>query len=170
MLNRTGEDFYSLFSDIECAENRGELEQALERFNEIMRILFVAAPDVNHDGFILDALKNFRCSGRFESYIDSTATVKDAVIGYKTEIVKKLTLDFQRREELLLHDQSFDKAMLTCFTKKKNAETPHAKKTITCLSFPQDNLNQEETENNNLESANNSKKKKTAGRQNSLGR
>ena len=29
MLNRTGEDFCTLFSDIECAENKGELEKAL---------------------------------------------------------------------------------------------------------------------------------------------
>ena len=160
MLNRTGKDFCTLFSDIECAENKRKLEQALERFNEIMRILFVAALDINHNGFILDALKNFRCSQRFESYIDSTATVKDAVIGYKTEIVKKLNVDFQRRQELLLQDQSFDKAMLACFTTKTNAEIQQVKKTITCLSSPQDNLNQNESENHKVESANKSKKRK----------
>ena len=160
MLNRTGEDFCTLFSDIECAENKGELEKALQRFNEIMRILFVAAPDMNHNGFILDALKNFRCSERFESYIESTATVKDAIIGYKTEIVKKLNVDFQRREELLLQDQAFDKAMLACYTNKTNPETQQVKKTITCLSFPQDNLTKNQSENHKLESANNNKKRK----------
>ena len=57
-LDSSGEDFSAIFSGIECAENPAELERELERFNEVMRIFYVAAPDTDHNGLIRDALKN----------------------------------------------------------------------------------------------------------------
>ena len=154
MLNCSGENFCTIFSAIECAENPGELEEGLERFNKMFRILFTAAPQIDHNRLLLETLKNYRCSQRFESYIHSTATVKDAVIGYKTDIVKKLKIDFQRREEFARQDKSFDKALLACYMTKQNPEIPHAKPTITRLSFAEDDPNTELNENNKVERTN----------------
>ena len=91
---------------------------ALNRFNKIMRIFFLASPITDHNGIILNTLRKLGCSQRFESFLDSRVTVKDAVISYKTEIVKKLNRDFQRAQELVLADEAFDKALLSCYLPK----------------------------------------------------
>ena len=153
MLNSSGEDFCTIFSAIECADTPSELEQALHRFNQIMRILFVAVPDIEHNGFILDALKNLKCSKRFESYLDSSPTVKDAISKYKTEIVKKLNVDFQRREELVRQDKTFDKALLSCYITQTKPELSHPNQTSVHITLPESDQNYGERENK-LESTN----------------
>ena len=119
MLDTSQEDFLGLFSAIECAESWGKLEEGLKRFNEIMRIFFLAVPDIQHFKLIVLALKKLGCSQRFDSYLNSKATLKDAVIGYKTDIVKKLDIDFQRRHLLEREDKAFDKVLLSCYNTEK---------------------------------------------------
>ena len=60
MLDTSQEDFLGLFSAIECAESWGKLEEGLKRFNEIMRIFFLAVPDIQHFKLIVLALSAFQ--------------------------------------------------------------------------------------------------------------
>ena len=154
MLHSSGETLCTIFSAIECAENPADLERALERFNKVMRILYVAAPDIDHNGLIIDALKKLRCSERFERYLGTSRTVKDAVSAYKTEIVKKLDFDFQRREELSRLDQAFDKALLTCYLTKTKSEILVPKQTIACVTLPEPDLKHGESGNNKVVTSN----------------
>ena len=113
ILGTTGDDLAAIFSSLECAENRSELELALDRFNRIMRVFYTAASDFQQNGIIHRALETLGCSQRFQSHLDSTPTLKDAVIAYKTNLVKKLAIDFQRGQFLTHGDKTFDKALLT---------------------------------------------------------
>ena len=122
LLKRSGEDFSDVFSEIECAVNREELEVSLERLNEIMRVFFLAVPGNEHNDCVRDTLKKLRVSQRFESFLNSSATVKDAVDAYKTEIVKKLKIDFENREKLERAEKAFDKALISCYMSNRNSE------------------------------------------------
>ena len=120
ILQTYGEDFCGILSALECSENRAELQVALKRFNKIMRIFFIAAPSIDYNEILVNTLKRLGCSQRFESFLNSRFSVKDAVISYKTEIVKKLNSDFKLAQELLLAEEGFDKALLDCYLPKPN--------------------------------------------------
>ena len=95
-----------------------------------MRVFFLGVPALEHNNFLLQTLKKLIVSQRFETFLDSTATVKDAVDAYKTDIVKKLNIDFQRRQTLEHRDNAFDKALVSCYITNRNSKTTF-KKAIT---------------------------------------
>ena len=140
ILKCSGEDLSDIFSSIECAENSDELEVALERFNVIMRVFYTAVPAIEHNNLLLHAIKTLTVSQRFESFLNSAATVKDAVDAYKTEIVKKLNIDFKRTQRLERADNEFDKALISCYINNTNPETTFRKAVMA------DDDNQEERE------------------------
>ena len=113
ILGSTDDDLPAIFSAIEFAENSSELERSLERFNRIMRVFLIAAFDKRANGIIHRAIMTLGCSHRFQTHLNLTQTLKDALIAYKTEVMKKLAIDFQRAELLTREDKALDKALLT---------------------------------------------------------
>ena len=71
-------------------------------------------------------------------------------MAYKTEVVKKLDIDFQRREELARRDQAFDKALLTCYLTKPKPELLISKNMIESVTLPEPDLNNGESRNSKI--------------------
>ena len=99
---------------IECAENRDELKAAFDHLNRIVRILLVAAPAIEHNWKVVEVLRELKCSDKLLFHLKS-ATVRQAVIQYKTEVTKELVGKIRQTEVLARLDDSFDEKLLSSF-------------------------------------------------------
>jgi len=99
---------------VESAETKDQLRLAFQPFNRVMRILRIAVPDIELYSVIISALKILKCSERFTFHMESTSSIHDAIIGYKSAVIKKMQDSSQRREQLRICDNAFDNSLLTC--------------------------------------------------------
>ena len=113
LLSRKGETFSDICIAVECAESKDELHAAFKPFNRIMRIFRIAIQDQEENSVLLCALKTLKCSERLTLHIESSSSIHDAIIGYKSAVAKKMEDGFQRRQQLRILDDTFDNSLLS---------------------------------------------------------
>jgi len=113
LLNKKGETFSDICFAVECAESKDELHAAFEPFNRIMRIFRIAIQDKEENKVLISALKTLKCSERFTLHMESSSSIQDAIIGYKSAVAKKMEDSFQQRQQLRIFDDAFDNSLLS---------------------------------------------------------
>ena len=115
ILNKNSGNFKNLCLSVECAENREELKLAFDRLNRIVRVLLVAAPSIEHNWKIVEALRELGCSNKLTYHLNAALTVRQAVNEYKTEVTKDLVGKIRQTEVLARQDDSFDEKLMSNF-------------------------------------------------------
>ena len=116
MLRTKGTNFYDICLAVECSESKDELHEALIPFDRIMRVFRIAASDQAQHRRILNALKTFGCTERLSYHMESTTSLHEAIIGYKTTVVHKLATTSQQLEHLRRCDTALNDSLITCNT------------------------------------------------------
>ena len=116
MLRTNGTNFYDICLAVECSESKDELHEALIPFDRIMRVFRIAASDQAQHRRILNALKTFGCTERLSYHMESTTSLHEAIIGYKTTVVHKLATTSQQLEHLRRCDTALNDSLITCNT------------------------------------------------------
>ena len=85
---------------IEDASTKQELIEEFRPFDRIMRIFLEAEPDQEHEGSILEAVSSLEGSTYLQGMLDSSASLGEAITGYKTAVAKDLaaSLEASRRQ------------------------------------------------------------------------
>ena len=91
LLAMTDDSLEEICNNIEGATSRESCRVGFRRFNEVIRMFLVAAPDPEHDEQVCRAIISLGTSGRLRSLLDSRSSVEEAITAYKTLILKNLT-------------------------------------------------------------------------------
>ena len=114
LLSKNGATFSDICFAIESSETKNELHAAFQPFNRIMRIIRIAVPDQEQNSGIVSAIKSLKCSERLSFHMESTSSIHDAIISYKSAVAMKMEASYQRRQQLRICDDAFDNSLLTC--------------------------------------------------------
>ena len=112
-LRILGETFYDICLAVECSETKTELYEALIPFDEIMRIFRVAVPQQDHHKVIVNALIKLKCTARLAFHMESSSSIHDAIIAYKTSVANKLEETSKRMQQLRRSDTAFNSTLLS---------------------------------------------------------
>ena len=116
LLRTKDTNFYDICLAVECSESKDELHEALIPFDRIMRVFRIAVSDHAQHRRILNALKTFGCTEMLSSHMESTMSLHEAIIGYKTTVANKLATTSQQLEQLRRFDNAFNDSLITCNT------------------------------------------------------
>ena len=114
LLKTKDTNFYEICLAVECSESTDELHEALIPFDRIMRVFRIAASDQEQHMRLVNALKTLGCTERFSSHMESSTSIHEAIIGYKTAVVNKLATTSQQLELLRRCDAAFNDSLITC--------------------------------------------------------
>ena len=114
LLRTKDTNFYDICLAVECSESKDELHEALIPFDRIMRVFRIAVSDHAQHRRILNALKTFGCTEMLSSHMESTMSLHEAIIGYKTTVANKLATTSQQLEQLRRFDNAFNDSLITC--------------------------------------------------------
>ena len=87
----------------------------VRRFNDIIRMFLVSAPDMDDDGQVVKAIHSLGPSERLESLLKSQPSVNKAITSYKTFILKDLALALSRSENSRVVSEEQDDDLFSRF-------------------------------------------------------
>ena len=80
---------------IEDASTKQVLIEEFRPFDRIMRIFLEVEPDQEHEGSILEAVSSLEGSTYLQGMLDASASLGEAITGYKTAVAKDLAASLQ---------------------------------------------------------------------------
>ena len=90
LLSGTGDSLFSICSEIESATSREDCRRGFRKFNNILRLIMVAATDESSDHIIRRAIVTLKPSPRLESLLVNQDTVAEGVAAYKKLVLQDL--------------------------------------------------------------------------------
>ena len=96
LLAMTNDSLGEICNDIEGATSREACREAFRRFNEIVRMFLVSAPDPCDNDQICEAILSLEPSEHLGAMLQSHLPLQDAIKDYKTSILKALAVSLSR--------------------------------------------------------------------------
>ena len=91
LLAMTDDSLEEICNNIEGATSRESCWEGFRRFNEVIRMFPVSAPDPDDDNQVCYAIMSLRLSARLRSLLERRSSVEKAITAYKTLILQNLT-------------------------------------------------------------------------------
>ena len=91
LLAMTDDSLEEICNNIEGATSRESCWEGFRRFNEVIRMFLVSAPDPDDDNQVCGVIISLGPSARLRSLMKRRSSVKEAISAYKTLILKNLT-------------------------------------------------------------------------------
>ena len=102
LMSASGETMFDICLRAEAAVTSGEARAAFKQFNLLMRILLEAAPGLEHEGLLRQAILTIKVSQRFGEAISSASSIRTAVkenkIGMKTGLFRSFDPKLSKRK------------------------------------------------------------------------
>ena len=122
LLRVSGSSFPNICLLIESADDEDELKMELDRLNKIMKIFFLAAPLIEHDSMIAQALKELSFSDKFGYHLNLAETTYEGIKGYKRDIAREFNVRNRKMQDLVRRDTSFDEELFSTYFRQPTAE------------------------------------------------
>ena len=100
-LNEIGSSFPNICISIEETKNKNDLKVAFGRLNDAMLILSLVGPLTEPNGIVYQVLNELKFSKKFGFYLHTAATPGEAILGYKTAVVKEVSIHYRRIENFI---------------------------------------------------------------------
>ena len=115
LLAATTDSLQAMCARIESSQTRDDVRTAFKQFNCVMKIFMGLASEVEYDLQVRQAICDMGVSQRFEEKLADTASLREAVTAYKTEVVRQLGLSLHKKRVQANMDEDFDEDLLTQF-------------------------------------------------------
>ena len=113
LLAATTDSLQAMFARIESSQTRDDVRTAFKQFNRVMKIFMGLASEVEYDLQVRQAICDMGVSQRFEEKLADTASLREAVTAYKTEVVRQLGLSLHKKRVQANMDEDLDEDLLT---------------------------------------------------------
>ena len=90
LLALTNDSLKEICNNIEGATSRESCREGFRRFNEVIRMFLVSAPDPDDDNQVCSAIISLGPSARLRSLLEGQSSVEVAITAYKTLILQNL--------------------------------------------------------------------------------
>ena len=107
-LNENASSFPDIFTSIEEAKNKNDLKVAFGRLNDVMLILSLIGPLTEPTGIVYEVLNELKFSKKFGFYLNTAPTVEEAIVGYKTSVVKEVSRNYRKIENFKKEQANFE--------------------------------------------------------------
>lgn len=140
-LNDNSSSLLTICHSIEEAKNKNDLKVAFGRLNDVMLTLSLIGPLREPNGIVYEVLNQLKFSKKFGFYINSAPTLEEAILGYKTAVVKEVSINCRKIENFIkeqenLENDLFDKYFPPTFVPPTQMEgTGQQKLTALCESI-----------------------------------
>ena len=91
LLAMTDDSLEEICNNIEGATSRESCREGFRRFNEVIRMFLVSAPDPDDDNQVRSAIISLGPCARLRSLLERQSSGEEAITAYKTLILKYLT-------------------------------------------------------------------------------
>ena len=107
-LNENCSSFLNICISIEEAKNKNDLKVAFGRLNDVLLTLSLIAPLTEPNGIVYQVLNELKFSKKFGFYLHTAPTPAEAILGYKTAVVKEVSIHYRRIENFIKEQDSFE--------------------------------------------------------------
>ena len=115
IMSETGDTMLDICLRAEAAVSSVEARATFKQFNLLMRILLEAAPGLEHEGLLRQAILSIKMSKRFSGAISSASSIRTAIKEYKIGILQCLAKAIHQRELQQRQDDEMDDALFSTF-------------------------------------------------------
>ena len=115
LTKASGVTLLDLCKKIEAATTSVEARTAFKDFNLLMMIYLEAAPGPEHDKLLREVLSKVKLSEKLVSAFGQSPSVKEAVRGYKINILRELARSIQLRESQKRRFETMDDDLFSTF-------------------------------------------------------
>ena len=115
LMSASGETMFDICLRAEAAVTSGEARAAFKQFNLLMRILLEAAPGLEHEGLLRQAILTIKVSQRFGEAISSASSIRTAIKEYKIGILQCLAHAIRQRALQQRQDDEMDAELFSTF-------------------------------------------------------
>ena len=115
LMSASEETMFDICLRAEAAVTSGEARAAFKQFNLLMRILLEAAPGLEHEGLLRQAILTIKVSQRFGEAISSASSIRTAIKEYKIGILQCLAKAIRLRELQQRQDDEMDAELFSTF-------------------------------------------------------
>ena len=107
-LNENASSFPDILISIEGAKNKEELKEAFARLNDVILTLSLIGPLTEPNGIVYEVLNELKFSKKFGFYLNTAPTVEEAIVGYKTSVVKEVSKNYRKIENFKKEQANFE--------------------------------------------------------------
>ena len=115
ILSASGDTLFDICLRAEAAVSSVEARATFKQFNLLMRILLEAAPGLEHEALLRQAILSIKVSKRFSGAISSASSIRTAIKEYKIGILQGLARAIRKRELQQRQDDEMDEALFSTF-------------------------------------------------------
>ena len=115
IMTVSGDTLFKICTKAEAAVTGSEAKAVFKQLNSLMRILLEAAPGLEHDRLLRQALETIKVSEKFALAVSTATTIKNAIREYKVGILQRLARSIRQRELLQRQDDEMDAELFSTF-------------------------------------------------------
>ena len=115
VLGATSSSLQALCSGFEDASSKDDVKAALRQFNRVMRIFMEMATDDSYDYLVRQAICDLGVSSFFDETLRSASSLREALTGYKTAVLRDIGSALQRKEDQAPMDKELDDDLIMQF-------------------------------------------------------
>ena len=115
VLGATDKSLQALCLGVEDASTKDGVRAALRQFNRIMRIFMEMSTDDSYDYQVRQAVCELGVSSLFDEILRSATSLREALTGYKTAVLRRLGSALQREENRAHMDEELDNDLIEQF-------------------------------------------------------
>ena len=115
VLGATSNSLQALCSGFENASSKDDVKAALRQFNRVMRIFMEMATDDSYDSLVRQAICDLGVSSFFDDTLRSASSLREALTGYKTAVLRGIGSALRRKEEQPPMDEELDDDLIMQF-------------------------------------------------------
>ena len=115
LMTASGDTMVDICLRAEAAVTSNEARAAFKQFNLLMRILLEAAPGLEHEDLLRQAIESIKVSRRFSVAISSATSIRTAVKEYKIAVLQCLAKTIRQRELQQRQDDEMDAELFSAF-------------------------------------------------------
>ena len=124
LLALTDDSLGQICGHIEGATSREACRDGFRRFNEIVRMFLVSAPDSGVNDQVCNAILSLGPSERLGSILERLPSVEEAITDYKTSVLKDLALSLCRSAVTRVVSEEQDDDLFDHFLSEHSTEAP----------------------------------------------
>ena len=107
--------FADVCREVERATSKDDCRLAFRQFNEVLRMLLVAAPGGDYDHLIKEAICSLDPSEQLLTLLENYETVSDAITAYKKLVLQELAVSIRNQEATVVVSEVQDDALFDQF-------------------------------------------------------